>query len=114
MHGKRKGHTRLIPIAEVEKLLPEQLKQYNDKTITNRDELLKELEGVRKEGVAFAREEHIHGICAVGAVVFDSMGNLSAISIPLPSTRFYGNEEKLAAALLDTCQTINQHFAIKQ
>ena len=55
-----------LPIAEVEKLLPEQLKQYNDKTITSRDELLKELEVVRKDGVAFAREEHIHGICAVG------------------------------------------------
>ena len=103
-----------LPIAEVEKLLPEQLKRYNDKTITSRDELLKELEGVCKEGIAFAREEHIHGICAVGAVVFDSMGNLNAVSIPIPSTRFYGNEEKLAAALLDTCQTINQHFAIKQ
>src|SRR3954454_5169409 len=103
-----------LPIAEFEKLLPEQLKRYNDKTITSRDELLKELEAVRKDGVAFAREEHIHGICAVGAVVFDSMGNLNAVSIPLPSTRFYGNEEKLAAALLDTCQTINKHFAIKQ
>ena len=103
-----------LPIVEVEKLLPEHLKQYNDKTITNRDELLKELEVVRKEGVAFTREEHIHGICAVGAVVFDSMRNLSAVSIPLPSTRFYGNEEKLAAALLDTCHTINLHFAIKR
>ena len=103
-----------LPIADVEKLLPKQLKQYNDKTITSRDELVKELEGVCKDGVSFAREEHIHGICAVGAVVVDSIGNLHAISIPIPSTRFYGNEEKLAAALLDTCQKINQHFAIKQ
>lgn len=99
-----------LPIAEVEKLLPEHLEQYNDQTITGRDELLRELEVVRKEGVAFAREEHIHGICAVGAAIFDRMGNLSAVSIPVPSIRFYGNEEKLAAALLHTCQTINQHF----
>ncbi len=69
---------------------------------------------VRKEGVAFARDEHIHGICAVGAAIYDRMGNLSAVSIPLPSIRFYGNEEKLAAALLNTCQTINQHFDMKQ
>ncbi|KMY50256.1 IclR family transcriptional regulator [Peribacillus loiseleuriae] len=103
-----------LPIAEVENLLPEHLKQYTDKTIANRDGLLKELEVVRKEGIAFTREEHIQGICAVGAVVFDSMRTLSAISIPLPSTRFYGNEEKLAAALLKTCQNINQYFEVKQ
>lgn len=102
-----------LPKLEVEKLLPEDLEQYNEKTITNREELLRELEVVRKEGVAFTREEHIHGICAVGAVVFDSRGNLSAVSIPVPSTRFYGNEEKLATALLKTCQSINQHFDIK-
>ena len=103
-----------LPIARLEKLLPEHLQQYTDHTITSRDELLKELEVVRKEGVSFAREEHIHGICAVAQCLWTSMGNLSAVSIPVPSTRFYGNEEKLAAALLNTCQTINQHFAIKQ
>lgn len=99
-----------LPITDVENLLPKELKRYTDKTITNRDELLKELETVRKKGVAFSREEHIEGICAVGAVVVDRLGNRSAVSIPLPSTRFYGNEEKLVSALLNTCQTINRHF----
>jgi DNA-binding IclR family transcriptional regulator len=100
-----------LTITEVENLLPKELKQYTDKTITNRDELLKELEMVRKEGVAFSREEHIEGICAVGAVVVDRLGNRSAVSIPLPSTRFYGNEKKLVSALIQTCQNINRHFA---
>ncbi|MBV7507798.1 IclR family transcriptional regulator [Bacillus sp. sid0103] len=99
-----------LPITEVERLLPEDLPQYNENTITSRKELLKELEVVRQQGIAFAREEHIQGICAVGAVIADQIGNLSAVSIPLPSTRFYGNEEKLASALRDTCQAINQHF----
>jgi DNA-binding IclR family transcriptional regulator len=99
-----------LPITEIENLLPEQLKRYTDKTITNRDELLKELESVRKEGVSFSREEHIEGICAVGAVVVDRLGNRSAVSIPLPSTRFYGNEEKLVSALIKTCQNINRYF----
>lgn len=85
-----------MPLEEVAKLLPEHLQHYTVHTITSRDELLKELEVVRKIGVTFAREEHIDGICAVGASFNDSMGNLSAVSIPLPSTRFYGNEEKLA------------------
>lgn len=103
-----------LPIDEVEKLLPEHLQQYNEHTITSRDELLKELEVVRKKGVAFAKEEHIHGICAVGTAIIDRMGNLCAISIPLPATRFYGNEEKLATALLHTCQIIKHHFHNKK
>jgi DNA-binding IclR family transcriptional regulator len=103
-----------LPIAELEKLLPTHLKQYTDQTIIDRDKLLKELEVVRNEGIAFAKEEHIHGICAIGAVVYDSMRNLRAVSIPVPSARFYGNEEKLAAALLKTCQSINQHFDLKR
>ncbi|MCQ6276087.1 IclR family transcriptional regulator [Bacillus sp. V3B] len=103
-----------LPIMQVEKLLPEQLKPYTDNTITKRDELLEELEKVRREGVAFSKEEHVHGVCAVGAVVFDRIGNRSAISIPLPSTRFYGNEDKLTTALLETCQTIDQHYHTKR
>ncbi len=104
-----------LPIAELEKLVPEEdLQQYTNRTISSRDELLKELEVVRKEGVSFAREEHIHGICAVAAAIRDEMGNLSAVSIPIPSIRFYGNEQRLATALHNTCQTINQHFATKQ
>lgn len=99
-----------LPLAEIENLLPEHLTHYTEKTITNRDELLRELEMVRKEGVAFSKEEHIEGICAVGAVVFDRMGNRSAVSIPLPATRFYGNEEKLINALVQTCQKIHLHF----
>jgi DNA-binding IclR family transcriptional regulator len=102
-----------LPITEVENLLPEQLTKYTDTTITNRNELLKELEVARKEGVTYAREEHIHGICAVGTVVFDRNKNVSAISIPLPATRFYGNEEKLATALRKTRQQINKHFEIE-
>ncbi|WP_256942526.1 MULTISPECIES: IclR family transcriptional regulator C-terminal domain-containing protein [unclassified Bacillus (in: firmicutes)] len=62
------------------------------------------------EGGAFAKEEHIQGICAVGAVISDQMGNLRAISNPLPSTRFYGREEKHTASLRNTFQTINHHF----
>ncbi|WP_147294902.1 IclR family transcriptional regulator [Oceanobacillus arenosus] len=101
-----------LPVSEVERLLPNSLTHYTEQTITNRDELLKELEVVRKEGIAYAKEEHIHGICAVGAIVTDQMKNIHAVSIPLPAARFYGNEEKLVTALLRTCERINRHFDI--
>jgi DNA-binding IclR family transcriptional regulator len=112
LHCTANGKAILASLSkmEIENLLPKQLKQYTDKTTTNRDELLKELDMVRREGVAFSREEHIEGICAVGAVVVDRLGNRSAVSIPLPSIRFYGNEAKLVTALIKTCQNIILHF----
>ena len=102
-----------LPLTEVEKLVPGDLEQYTEQTITTRDRLLQELEIIRKQKVAFAKEEHIEGICAIGAVISDRAGNLSAVSIPVPSIRFYGNEEKLSVALIKTCQLINQHFELK-
>ena len=104
LHCTANGKAILASLSktEIENLLPEQLRSYTDKTITNRDDLLKELDMVRREGVAFSREEHIEGICAVGAVVVDRLGNRSAVSIPLPSIRFYGNEAKLVTALIKT------------
>mgnify|MGYP003575207335 CR=1 FL=1 len=112
LHCTANGKAILASLSktEIENLLPEQLRSYTDKTITNRDDLLKELDMVRREGVAFSREEHIEGICAVGAVVVDRLGNRSAVSIPLPSIRFYGNEAKLVTALIKTCQNIILHF----
>jgi DNA-binding IclR family transcriptional regulator len=62
------------------------------------------------EGVAFDREEHTLGICAVGKTVRDLMGNPVAITISVPSTRFYSNEQKLSAALVQVCEEIQRRF----
>lgn len=95
-----------LPREEVERLIPEQLPALTPNTITTRARLLEELERVKVERVAFDREEHTIGICAVGVAVHDPMGRSAAITIPVPSIRFYGNEERLAAALLRICDLI--------
>src|SRR6266536_1060369 len=77
-------------------------------TIRTRAQLLEELARVRAEGIAFDREEYTLGICAVGAVLPTRMGELVAITIPVPSIRFYGNEEKLVGALRSTVEQIRQ------
>ncbi|NIB40879.1 IclR family transcriptional regulator [Pseudomaricurvus alkylphenolicus] len=68
--------------------------------------LLDELESIRASGVAFDREEHLEGICAVGAAVDDPYGRNIALSIPVPAVRFYKNEERLAKKLLQYCTII--------
>ena len=47
------------------------------------------------------------GVSAVGAVVRNAWGEVAAITIPVPSQRFAGREDELAAALLETCDEID-------
>jgi DNA-binding IclR family transcriptional regulator len=70
--------------------------------VTDRDSVLTDLAEVRRSHVAFDREEHTDGICAVGATVVDFSGRPLGISVPMPAQRFYGNEEQLADALRET------------
>ncbi len=91
-----------LPARALDLALPKRLAAYTPHTITARAELAEELEQVRKTGVAFDREEHTERICAVGAVVHDALGSLAALTVAVPSERFYGREEDLSRALLAT------------
>jgi len=86
--------------AALSRLLPQlRLKAMTVNTITTRKRLAAEVETVRREGVAYDREEQTLGICAVGASVTDPLGEQMAISVAVPATRFYGNEPELVQAL---------------
>lgn len=84
---------------EVRDLLPPQLERFTATTITSRTALLERLAEVRRTGVAFDREEHTEGISAVAALVRDQDGPVAAISVPVPTQRFAGNEERYGAAV---------------
>jgi DNA-binding IclR family transcriptional regulator len=87
-----------MPVEQVEALLPARLERFTPRTIVSRAKLLDELAQITQTNVAFDREEHTEGICAVGAVVGN--GDLpAAISVPVPVPRFYGREDELAAAV---------------
>ena len=96
-----------LPVEQVRQLLPKRLEARTRYTITDHKALLDELIQLRTTGVGFDREEHTEGICAVAAVIRDAAGNVASISVPLPATRFYGNEDKVVTALLRTCAQIN-------
>ncbi len=93
---------------EVELLLPAKLERMTANTIVSRSALLEELECVRTAGVAFDYEEHTLGICAVGTAVATAYGPLAAITVPLPTQRFAGNEKALTAAILRTRKAIEK------
>ena len=92
----------------VRALLPARLPRLTRNTIASRAKLMDELEQVRAEGVAFDREEHTEGICAVGRTIPDGVGGRAALTIPLPALRFYGREALLAKSLTQACARISE------
>jgi DNA-binding IclR family transcriptional regulator len=90
------------------KLLPPKLPALTENTVTDRSALLEELEEVRRTGYATDREEHTLGISAVGAPIRDAFGAVAAVSIPVPTQRFVGNEAVLSRALVQSADRISR------
>ncbi|MCW1956466.1 MAG: hypothetical protein KIH71_011190 [Roseobacter sp.] len=51
-------------------------------------EFLKQLENIKKCGLAYDLDEHACGVSAIGFAFQDWAGELHSISVPVPSTRF--------------------------
>jgi IclR family acetate operon transcriptional repressor len=69
-------------------------------TITTWERLEREIATIRKQGVAYDREENSIGISAVSAVIRSPTGEIAAISIPVPTQRFESMEGELTSSLL--------------
>jgi len=61
-----------------------------------------ELAEVRETGLAYDRGEHTDGISAIGIGFRDWTGDLHAISVPIPTTRFAETEQNVRRAILKT------------
>ena len=102
LHSTANGKALLAVLEDpdVRRLLPARLRRFTCHTITSRDVLLAELEEVRATGLAWDREENDIGICAVGTAVDTPVGLPTAVTVPVPASRFTGREEELGKALL--------------
>jgi DNA-binding IclR family transcriptional regulator len=109
-HSTANGKALLaaLPPRTVEATMPVKLARLTSKTLVTRRALMAELESIRATGTAYDLEENETGVCAVGRVVNDAVGNLAAITIAVPATRFYGHEAKLAEALAAIVVDINE------
>lgn len=77
-------------------------------TITDRDELLAQLEEIREQGYALNDKENTEGLRAVGAPVQLPDGSYAAISVAGPATRIRGEEfrETLPERVMETARVI--------
>jgi len=80
------------------------------KTLQRIDVLLADLKTARRTGIAYDREEHTLGVCAVGVALQDPLGNSVAISVPVPSQRFPDRHTLIAERLMATKRALETHM----
>jgi DNA-binding IclR family transcriptional regulator len=64
--------------------------------------VLAELETIRSGALATAEDEHTEGVSAIGFAVRDTAGDVIAVSVPVPTSRYPKVREKLARVLSET------------
>ncbi len=97
-HGK--AFLATMPPRDLSRVLAGTLTRLTPHTVAEPEILREQLAVVRAAGVAYDREEHTEGICAVGTLLTGWPAGPLAVSIPLPAQRFYGREAVLRDALL--------------
>lgn len=69
-------------------------------------EVLKEIEDIRQTGIGWDLGEHTEGISAAGFAFRDPMGQIYAVSVPVPSHRFAKLKDHLADLLLGARKSV--------
>lgn len=91
MHASGIGKTLLanFPKDRVQKIITEQgLERFTDKTITDPDQLIRELEKIKRRGFAVDDEERTEGMRCIAAPIFDTYGDpIAGLSISGPTFR---------------------------
>ena len=106
-----KAYLAQLSDTAVEALIGRAYETRTPKTLTRLDALLADLKAVRRNGVAYDREEHTLGICAVGVAFHDPLGNAVAISVPVPSQRFAHRQALIAERLIATKNKLENHMS---
>lgn len=65
---------------------------------------------VRRGGLAYDEDEHTHGISAVGMGFIDQKGDLYAVSVPVPTSRYPSQRTRVGASLRLLRTPIEQIF----
>lgn len=94
LHNTALGKSILanLPQERVDEIIDERgLPATTENTITDRDELLQELDKVREEGVAYDDEARLRGLRCVAVPILNNNDNVEgAISLSGPTSRFQG------------------------
>jgi DNA-binding IclR family transcriptional regulator len=105
-----KAYLAQLSDSAIEALIGRAYEARTPKSLTRLDALLNDLKAARRSGVAYDREEHTLGVCAVGVALHDPLGNAVAISVPVPSQRFGNRQALITERLIATKKTLEAHM----
>jgi DNA-binding IclR family transcriptional regulator len=90
LHSTANGKAVLACLdpARRRELLAGPLHRDTRRSVTDAEELEREIRRVLKTGLAYDLEEHTDGICAVATAFLDAAGSPYALSVPVPRPRF--------------------------
>jgi DNA-binding IclR family transcriptional regulator len=112
LHCTANGKAYLAQLSEtaIEALIGRAYEPRTPKTLKRFEALIEDLETARRTGIAFDREEHTLGVCAVGVALHDPLGNAVAISVPVPIQRFPDRQNMIAERLLATKRALESRM----
>jgi len=87
------------------------LVQFTTTTIRDWAELETEIDEIRRDGIAYDKEECFVGIRCVAKCVRGPNGEVGAVSIPVPRERFESTKDNLVQILRRRCSTMQRRFA---
>ena len=107
--GLGKAILAYSPQELIEKVVNGNLERFTFNTLTKKEDLLEELEHIRKQGYAVDNMEHEFGVKCVACPVFENNQLLGAISVSGPSLRFEdATISKIAQRLLYVAAELNK------
>ncbi|MGI5989910.1 MAG: IclR family transcriptional regulator [Lachnospiraceae bacterium] len=108
--GLGKAFLSFLPVEESNQILEHvQLKKITPNTITNREELKKQLAAFRKQGYAIDNEEIETGLYCFSGPLYDASGHMTAaISVSGPTSRMKENEKQILPCLLTASKEISE------
>lgn len=114
--GVGKALLAYMPTHEARSIVEKRgMPRYTNKTVTNIEELVKELEIIRAKGYALDNEELISGVSCVAAPIFDNYGRVSAaISVSGPTAKIMGqNFNEIVEEVKSTAMAISRELGYK-
>ncbi|MEA1963758.1 MAG: IclR family transcriptional regulator C-terminal domain-containing protein, partial [Candidatus Aerophobetes bacterium] len=107
-----------LPQEKIEEMFANQkkLSTYTPNSISDVNELKKDLKKVRAQGFAIDNEEFGIGIRCLGAPIRDDRGKvIAAISVAGPATRFSEEKaEELKNSIINVCNKISSEFGFRK
>ena len=101
-----------LPKKQQDLILRKPIRPFTERTITNRNDLKRELTDIRRRGYAFSRGRRIPGAVGIGAPIIGSEGQvLGVVMLTIPEQRFdTGSLSKLADLVVRCARLITQRI----